>query len=123
MTCTEEYNAIQDVVKLLADDGFNGLGEAIRRVINEAMRLELQYYLGVSPYERSEMRQGYANGFKPKTVKTRVGDLELDVPKVRDKARKILQAARHRTFVPKNWGQAFIDGIMPKFENLTPIII
>lgn len=84
MTCPEEYSAIQDVVKLLADDGFNGLGEAIRRVINEAMRLERQNYLGVGPYERSEARKGYANGFKPKTVQTRVGALELDVPQVRD---------------------------------------
>lgn len=30
-----EYNAIEDVVKLLADDGFDALGEAIRRIINE----------------------------------------------------------------------------------------
>ncbi len=84
MTCPEEYSAIQDVVKLLADDGFNALGEALRRILNEAMRLERQSHLGVGPYERSEVRNGYANGYKPKTVQTRVGALELDVPQVRD---------------------------------------
>ena len=84
MTRPADYNAIEDVVKLLADDGFDALGEAIRRVINEAMRLERQNHLGAGPYERSDARRGYANGYKSKTVQTRVGALEFDVPQVRD---------------------------------------
>jgi transposase-like protein len=84
VTRPEDCSAIQDVVKLLANDGFDGLGEAIRRIINEAMRLERQNHLGVGPYERSDERRGYANGYKPKTVQTRVGALDLDVPQVRD---------------------------------------
>lgn len=84
MTRPEDCSVIQEVVKLLADDGFDGLGESIRRIINEAMRLERQNYLGVGPYERSEERRGYANGYKPKTVHTRIGTLDLDVPQVRD---------------------------------------
>ena len=84
MTRPADYNAIEDVVKLLADDGFDALGEAIRRVINEAMRLERQHHLGVGPYERSNARRGHANGYKPKTVQTRVGSLDVDVPQVRD---------------------------------------
>ena len=84
MTRPDDCSVIQEVVKLLADDGFDGLGEAIRRIINEAMRLERQNYLGVGPYERSEERRGYANGYKPKTVHTRIGALDLDVPQVRD---------------------------------------
>jgi len=84
VTRPEEYSVIQDVVKLLADDGFNALGEALRRIINQAMQLERQQHLGVGPYERSDARNGYANGFKPKTVQTRVGALDLDIPQVRD---------------------------------------
>lgn len=84
MTRPEEYNVIQNVVKLLADDGFNALGEALRHIINQAMQLERQQHLGVGPYERSSARNGYANGYKPKTVQTRVGALDLDVPQVRD---------------------------------------
>lgn len=84
MTRPEEYSVIQDVVKLLADDGFNALGQALRRIINQAMQLERQQHLGVGPYERSEDRNGYANGYKPKTVQTRVGTLDLDIPQVRD---------------------------------------
>jgi len=48
------------------------------------MVLERQQYLNAEPYERSEERQAHANGFKEKTVKTRVGKLTLAVPQVRE---------------------------------------
>ena len=35
------------------------------------------------PYERSAQRQDYANGYKPKTVLTRLGKVEFEVPQVR----------------------------------------
>lgn len=84
MTRPEEYSVIQDIVKLLADDGFNALGEALRRILNQAMLLERQQHLAVGPYERSDARNGYNNGYKPKTVQTRIGALDLDIPQVRD---------------------------------------
>jgi len=59
------------------------MGEAFRVLLNEAMNLERQKYLGAGPYERSDDRKDYANGYKPKTIKTRVGELELSVPQVR----------------------------------------
>jgi transposase-like protein len=64
-------------MKLLANEGFDGPGEAIRQIINEAMRLERQNHLWVGPHERSEVRSCYVNGYKPKTVQTRVGSLGL----------------------------------------------
>lgn len=51
MTRQKVCNAIQEVVELLAHDGFDSPGEAIRRIIKEAMRLERQNHLGVGPYE------------------------------------------------------------------------
>jgi transposase-like protein len=48
------------------------------------MQVERQKHLGVGPYERSQERKGYANGFKDKTIKTRLGAITLDVPQVRD---------------------------------------
>lgn len=44
----------------------------------------LSEYLGARPYERSEDRRGYANGFKDKTVRSRLGELPLKVPQTRD---------------------------------------
>lgn len=68
----------------IAAQGFDALPELIRTVMNEAMRMERQKYLGVAPYERSSKRQGHANGFKPHTAKTRVGEITLAVPQVRE---------------------------------------
>jgi transposase-like protein len=68
----------------IAAEGMEALPELIRILINEAMRLEREQHLGVGPYERSPERKGHANGYKPKTVKTRVGEIEFEVPQVRE---------------------------------------
>lgn len=73
----------QDVLTLLADHGFEGFAEAMRILLNEAMKLEREAALGAQRYQRTPARRGYANGFKPKTVETRVGRLNLSVPKTR----------------------------------------
>ena len=72
-----------DVVQLLAEHGFEGMANAMRLLFNECMKIERQWALGVGPYQRGEARHGQANGFKPKTVKTRIGPIELAVPQVR----------------------------------------
>jgi transposase-like protein len=52
--------------------------------MNAAMVEEREKYLGAAAYERSEEREGYANGSKPKALKTCVGSLELQIPQARD---------------------------------------
>lgn len=84
MDCQEKDNNIERVMKHLNEEGLDGMGSAIQILINTAMQIERQSYLGASSYERTEDRLGYANGFKPKTVKTRVGALNFKVPQVRD---------------------------------------
>jgi transposase-like protein len=71
-------------VELLKDNGFDGLAEAVTVLLNTAMAAERSEYLGAQPYERSDNRRSYANGFKEKTVKTRLGPLPLKVPQTRD---------------------------------------
>lgn len=48
------------------------------------MKQERQKYFGVGPYQRDEERQGHANGFKNKTIRTRVGEIKFDIPQVRE---------------------------------------
>jgi transposase-like protein len=55
----------------------------MQTLINEAMKLERSQVLGARPYERTPERRGHANGYKPKTVRTRVGELHVAVPKTR----------------------------------------
>jgi transposase-like protein len=83
MTHQPHPSVTRQVVQLLAEHGFDGMAEAMERLFNECMKIERQQALGVSPYERGEARRGQANGFKPKTIKTRIGRLSLRVPQVR----------------------------------------
>jgi transposase-like protein len=84
MACQRQDNEAVAAAQLIAERGLEGLGDAVSMLINEAMRLERERHLGLAPYERSPQRQGYANGYKPKTVKSRIGALELAVPQVRE---------------------------------------
>ena len=79
-----EDRSIGDAVELLKENGFDGLAEAVTVLMNAAMVAERSEYLGARPYERSATRVGYANGFKDKTLKTRLGELPLKVPQTRD---------------------------------------
>ena len=83
MTHQPHPNVTRQVVQLLSERGFEGMAEAMERLLNECMKFERQQALGVGPYQRGEERRGQANGFKPKTVKTRIGPLALRVPQVR----------------------------------------
>ena len=83
MAVRVDDNKISEAVELIAEKGFAGMTEAMQILFNEAMLIERNRYLGVNPYERSEERQDYANGFKAKQIKTRLGALSLQVPQVR----------------------------------------
>lgn len=75
---------IMEVVELISRQGFGGMAEAMQIILNEAMLIERTRYLQLAPYERSPSREDYANGFKPKQLKTQLGELSLSVPQVRD---------------------------------------
>jgi len=75
---------IQLALELLTQNGFYDLSKAMELLINEAMKIERSNYLGAAPYERADSRRGYANGFKPKAINTRIGKLDLAIPQVRE---------------------------------------
>lgn len=84
MTYEANCTLPEELLEQIAQQGLDVLPALIRTVINTAMQIERQTYLGAGPYERSGERQGHANGYKPKTVTTRVGKITFDVPQVRD---------------------------------------
>lgn len=84
MACRVQDREGLSAVELVAERGLEGLPEALGLLIDQAMRLERERHLGVGAYERSDERRGYANGYKPKTVQTRMGELQLSVPQVRE---------------------------------------
>ena len=83
MTHCKENNAIEQMTEAIIENGMEGLESAISILINEAMKVERSRVLGAEPWQRSEHRRGYANGYKPRSLSTRVGKLSLRVPQVR----------------------------------------
>ncbi len=80
----EHDNKISPAMQEVIDYGMDGMRQVVTFIFNEAMLIERGLALNASPYERTEDRRGYANGFKDKFLKTRLGELELKVPQVRD---------------------------------------
>jgi len=83
MTFQGTCNAVEEIVEEIITNGMDGLETAVGILINEAMKVERSRVLGAEPWQRSENRCGHANGFKPKTLNTRVGKLALQIPQVR----------------------------------------
>jgi transposase-like protein len=75
---------MNEVLELIAQQGLDGMADAYRILLNEAMKAERSAVLGAGAYQRSPDRKGYANGFKPKTIATRSGSITVDVPQTRD---------------------------------------
>lgn len=83
MAMPTKNTKLMNAVELISEQGFAGMAEAMQILMNEAMLIERNRHLNAEPYERSESRQDYANGFKPKQLKTQLGELNLNVPQVR----------------------------------------
>ncbi len=60
------------------------LREGVRVLSQALMEIEVSEQLGAGKHERTENRKGYRNGYRERMWDTRVGTVELAVPKVRD---------------------------------------
>lgn len=83
MTCQDHCTLPNEITEGLISQGMDYIPEMIRILINLAMQIERQAYLQAGPYERTPERKDYANGYKPKTVNTRMGPITFQVPQVR----------------------------------------
>lgn len=79
-----QNTTIDQVLELLTEQGTEGLTEAIRILLNAAMLFERERFLNAAPYQRTSERRDYSNGFKPKRLRTRLGELDLRIPQVRN---------------------------------------
>ena len=71
---------VQEV--MLDDPAF--LRELVERVVQQILEVEMTEHIGAAPYERAQGRTGHRNGHKPRTLRTRVGALNLMVPQDRE---------------------------------------
>ena len=64
--------------------GQDGLAKLVEAVLNQILEAQVTESLGADRHERSEERQGYRNGYRLRTLFTRVGPVTLQVPQTRD---------------------------------------
>ena len=67
-------NLINEVLEDFARNGINELKESLERLFNQLMLAEREDAVGAAPYERTNERKGYCNGFKNKKLLTRSGE-------------------------------------------------
>ena len=76
--------ALADVLRKAGVEDADFLREGMRVLAQELMDIELEQHLGAARHERTPERSGYRNGTRERTWDTRVGTIELQVPRVRD---------------------------------------
>lgn len=79
-----KHTDVFSVWQQAAQEGDDGMQRLVERVVQEVLETEITRFLQAEPYERTRERRGYRNGYKPRLLKTRVGTLELLVPKDRE---------------------------------------
>lgn len=79
----KDNNLIRGILEVLIENGSEGIRPVMAKLLNEAMKLERTQCIKAEPYERSEDREGWANGFKGKRVLTRMGEIRVRVPQTR----------------------------------------
>jgi putative transposase len=84
MTYREDFTLPAELLEQVQEQGLDVLPELLRVILNAAMQAERTEHLNAAPYQHTQGRNGYANGFKPKTMRTRVGEITFAIPQVRE---------------------------------------
>ena len=83
MTHENQDTMMQDVMEALLSQDGNNFANVLTLLLNQVMKYEREQVLNAERYERTESRAGYANGYKPKNLKTMNGNLSLKIPQTR----------------------------------------
>lgn len=84
MTTTKNSMTVGEFVgKILSEGNPDLLKSAIAAVLKEMMAVEVGHLVGAEPHERSEARTKQRNGYRGRRYDTRVGTVELAIPKLR----------------------------------------
>ena len=78
-----EQRLPRELLKELIEEGSDAFRGVLEKLLNTAMQMEREEFLGARRWERSEQRRDHANGYKAKTLSTRVGQLQIRIPQVR----------------------------------------
>ena len=114
---------VNQIMKELIGGGTEGMKQVLEILFNAAMKIEREQFLGAASHERTEERKGYANGYKPKGLQTRLGALELAVPQVRGLGfypQSIEKGSRSERALKLAIAQMYLEGVSTrKVQDIT----
>jgi len=76
---TVDDEKIQELLR-----GDRGMAVLLEPILNQILQAEMTEHLKAEPGEQTDDRQGYRNGTYERKLTTRVGTIELEVPRDRD---------------------------------------
>jgi transposase-like protein len=79
----EDRMALGDLLRKGEEPGDDPLRDLLRWAVQELLEAEVSAQIGAGRYERTDERTAQRNGFRPRLWDTRVGTLELQIPKLR----------------------------------------
>jgi putative transposase len=83
MAGAESMTAEQVVGWLRSEEGADLVRESLRWLVSELMEVEVSELIGARRGERSEDRATHRNGYRFRRWDTRAGEIELQIPKIR----------------------------------------
>ena len=103
---TDKLNLETALSKLIEQNGSDLLRSALTSFLSEMMRREVEQLCGAAYHERSEDRETSRNGYRERTLSTRLGDIDLEIPKLRT-------GSYFPSFLTprRRWEQAFVNVI------------
>ena len=83
MAGTDRMTIAEVVREVLRDEHADVIRESVRAVAQELMEAEISQLIGAQHGERTEDRATHRNGYRPRRWDTRAGEIELQIPKIR----------------------------------------
>ena len=74
----------EEVLQVLAGNRDEAFKYLVEKILNQIMLVESAVQLGADKHERTEGRQDYRNGTRERILHTRIGTIELEVPRHRN---------------------------------------
>jgi transposase-like protein len=83
MAGQDRMTILEVVREVLRDEHADVIRESVRAVAQELMEAEVSELIGAERGERTEDRATHRNGYRPRRWDTRAGEIELQIPKIR----------------------------------------
>lgn len=83
MATNNRMSLLEQLSKYVVEKDKDFLKEALTLLINALMDAEVTSMIGAEKYERSENRNNHRNGYRQREWDTRLGTLQLSIPKLR----------------------------------------